>query len=337
MRPAFHPRLINSPFDDPGLFIPFLFENRAILFDLGDIHSLSSKDILKISHVFISHTHMDHFVGFERLLRLFLGRGKTLYLYGPDGFLKNIEGKLSGYSWNLVDNYHHRFALHVTEVREKVLLTNRYICQKGFSPAQRKHTKKRFQNLLLEEHGLSVSTVRLDHDIPCLGFSMKERFHINIIKKNLEKIGLEIGPWIKDFKRALYKNLDPNSLFEVQCGKESTNRRQFTLGDLESNIALITPGQKITYIVDVAYTDANAQKIVAFAKGSDHLFIESAFLESHKEIAMEKHHLTARQAGHLAGQADVKQFTPFHYSPRYIGEEDRLLNEAMEAYKQAKQ
>ncbi|MBW2643668.1 MAG: MBL fold metallo-hydrolase, partial [Deltaproteobacteria bacterium] len=97
MRPSFLPRLVNGPFDDPGLFIPFLLEKRAIIFDLGDIYSLSSRDILKISHVFISHTHMDHFLGFDRLLRLFLGREKHLYMYGPEGFLKNVEGKLAGY------------------------------------------------------------------------------------------------------------------------------------------------------------------------------------------------------------------------------------------------
>ena len=103
MRPSFHPRLVNPPFGDPGVFIPFSYEKRAVLFDLGDIQSLSPRDILKISHIFISHTHMDHFFGFDHLLRLHLGREKVLYLYGPGGILKNVEGKLAGYTWNLAD------------------------------------------------------------------------------------------------------------------------------------------------------------------------------------------------------------------------------------------
>ena len=102
MRPSFTPRLINNPFSDPGMFVPFLFEKRALMFDLGDLHALSPKDLLKVTHVFVTHSHMDHFIGFDILLRPFLGREKRLHLYGPPGFLNNVEGRLAGYTWNLV-------------------------------------------------------------------------------------------------------------------------------------------------------------------------------------------------------------------------------------------
>ena len=97
---------------------------------------------------------------------------------------------------------------------------------------------------------------------------------------------------------------------------------------------MIRPGQKITYIVDVPYTQKNRDKIVSLAQDSDHLFIEAAFLEAHKDIALEKNHLTARQAGVLAAMARAKQFTIFHFSPRHTDQEHLLQQEARQAYEE---
>ncbi|MFH1990944.1 MAG: MBL fold metallo-hydrolase [Pseudomonadota bacterium] len=332
MRPSFYPRLVNGPFDDPGLFISFLFEKRAAMFDLGDIHSLAPRDILKISHVFITHTHMDHFIGFDRLLRLFLGRDQSIHMYGPEGFLKNVEGKLSGYSWNLVQHYSHRFVLKVSEVYPEHLITREYLCRNRFLPAK-KAVKQPFDGILHKEPTLSFEAELLNHDdIPCLGFSFQERFHINIIKDSVSELGLKIGPWLNEFKQALFKNQDPNSEFEAKCGENSSIKKRFVLGELAKRIARITPGQKVAYIADVAYNQSNVEKIVRLAKDADHLFIEAAFLEKDRDIAAKRGHLTARQAGHIAGKSRVKQFTPFHFSPRYMGQGHLLELEAQEAY-----
>ncbi len=331
MRPIFHPRLVNGVFDDPGLFIPFFFQRRAVLFDVGDISALSARDIRKIGHVFVSHTHMDHFIGFDSLLRSLLGREKTLCLFGPEGFSQNVEGKLAGYSWNLVQNFSNRFNLRLTEIRRETAITREYHGHDRFRrtrPAQ----ESPFQDKLLEESSFSVSAVVLDHGIPCLGFSIEERFHINIIKENLESFALKTGPWLQDFKHALYTHPDWDVDFEIHRGSSDNRSRRVVLSELAAQIARITAGQKITYITDVRYSSANEEKIVAFARGSDQLYIEAAFLEKHRDIARTKNHLTAWQAGQLAALARVKQFTIFHFSPRYTGHEHLLYEEARKAY-----
>ncbi|MDJ0986308.1 MAG: MBL fold metallo-hydrolase [Desulfobacterales bacterium] len=329
MHPRFHPRLINGPFDDPGLFIPFLFESQAILFDLGDNQVLTSRDILKISHVFVSHTHMDHFIGFDRILRLALGREKNLHLFGPRQFLSNVEGKLAAYSWNLVANYPYRLKLRLTEIHHDYQLSRTYLCQNEFIPTDEAE-RKPFTNILVEAPAFKVSAAILDHDIPCLGFAIKERFHVNINKDALNELDLQTGPWLTDFKQALYAGADPASEIEVITGSDMI--RHFTLGELADHIAMVTPGQKISYIADVAYTPANADKIISLAQDSDHLFIEAAFLDAQQDLAAEKHHLTARQAGELAACCGARQFTIFHFSPRYLGQEDLLYQEAEAAY-----
>jgi len=327
MRPSFHPRLINAPFEDPGLFIPFLFQKRAFLFDLGDLSFLSSKDLLKISHVFVTHAHMDHFIGFDRLLRLFLGRSKTLNLFGPKGFLRHVKGKLSGYSWDLVKNYENPLVLKVTEVTEAHLVTREFACRDGFIPG--KPSARPFTETLLEEPALTVSASIFDHSIPCLGFSMTERFHVNVKKDAVRAMGLDIGPWLREFKESLFASKEPSTLLTIQRGQKTLRIR---LGDLTDRIAMITPGQKITYITDIGFSSLNEAKAVTLAMDADHLFIEASFLEKEKRIAFQKHHLTASQAGTIAGKARVKQFTLFHFSPRYTGEIHDFEKEAKKAY-----
>ena len=329
MSSSFLPKLVNDPFADSALFVPFFFQKRAFFLDLGEIYSVSSRDLLKTSHVFVTHTHMDHFAGFDRLIRVFLGRDKNLFIYGPKGFLKNVEGKLAGYSWNLAKNYKTCFTLYATEVCSKRLITKKFAFNNSFAPTS-DDTINSFDGILLKEPELTVYAKILDHIIPCLGFSIKERFHINIIKDNLEKLELGTGPWLTTFKQALFNNAEPDS--KIIASSKNNEKIEFSLKDLAGRIAQITEGQKITYISDVICSKSNVEKIVELAKDSDHLFIEAVFLEKDKDMAKKKYHLTARQAGGIAGMAGVKQFTIFHFSPRYHEKEHLLYMEAKDAY-----
>ncbi len=102
MKPSLHARLVNSPFEDPCLYVRLLRERRAFLFDAGFTTNLSAGDILKVRDIFISHTHIDHFIGFDSILRLHLRREGPLRLYGPEGFIDCVQGKPAGSPGRLV-------------------------------------------------------------------------------------------------------------------------------------------------------------------------------------------------------------------------------------------
>src|SRR5216683_8316705 len=105
MRPIFHPSLVNGRYGDPTVYVETLFKTHSVLFDLGEIASLSPRKIRRVDQIFVSHAHIDHFIGFDHLLRLLVGREKTIRLYGPEGFIDQVQHKLHAYRWNLAHGY----------------------------------------------------------------------------------------------------------------------------------------------------------------------------------------------------------------------------------------
>ena len=83
MRPLFHPSLVNGRYGDPTVYVETLFEKRSLLFDLGEISSLSPRKIRRIDQIFVSHAHIDHFVEFDHLLGLLVGHEKSVQLLVP--------------------------------------------------------------------------------------------------------------------------------------------------------------------------------------------------------------------------------------------------------------
>ncbi len=119
----------------------------------------------------------------------------------------------------------------------------------------------------------------------------------------------------------------------VRIGSSATapSGRMMRLAELRSAIT-VTPGQKIGYVTDVADTSANRGAIIRLVQNAHLLFIESPFAEADAALAAERAHLTTGAAGAIAREAGVRQIEPFHFSPRYSGEEARLLQEVMAAF-----
>jgi ribonuclease Z len=103
------------------------------------------------------------------------------------------------------------------------------------------------------------------------------------------------------------------------------------LGTLRA-VLTISPGQKIGYVTDVADTASNRQAIIDLIRGADLLFIEAAFAKADADLAAERAHLTTRAAGEIARAAEARHVEPFHFSPRYEGQEEQLVAEVMAAF-----
>ena len=333
MKSVLNASLINDPFDDPGMIVDFLFQKRALLFDLGDISALSNAELLKVSHVFVSHTHIDHFIGFDRLLRAVFGREKTLTLFGPENFIKNVEGKLAGFTWNLVDRYEESLTIDVVEVKEEKLIKSTFRAIDKFKLADKKEVG--FQDgVLLDDPSIVVRTAILEHRVPCLGFSLEEKLHVNINKDRLKTMQVVEGPWLNDLKQSVLADKPDELSFDVpfkRDGKYGIER--FNLRELKEGLVDVSPGQKIGYIVDTVYNEPNKKRVIELIKSSDLFFCESPFLADEEARGQERCHLTSHQAGTLAREAGVKQLNVFHFSRKHMPHRERFYNEAEMAFK----
>lgn len=337
MNPSFSSYLVNDVFGDPGVYVEVRWSKRALLFDLGQNEALGPTRLLRASDIFISHTHMDHFVGFDAVLRVALGRGKTLRLYGPPHLIANVQGKLNGYTWNLVDGY--PLTIEVREFHRHEIRLATFRATDGFtlrhSEPESLHTLPGDQTFtILEEPRLTVRSAALNHRIPSFAYSLEEPFHINVNKQKLHEAGLPVGSWLKDVKQFIWQGQPDTYRFQVLLYFEHRpEEREFVLGEIKEKFLTVSRGQKIAYVVDARYDNENQAKIVELAHGADTFYCESPYLDADREKAFDRYHLTAKQAGWLARKAAVRDLVVFHFSSRYTRQGDAIEREALEAFR----
>jgi ribonuclease Z len=332
MRPLFEPAPVNDVFGDPGLYIDFRDERRALLLDFGDVSALPPRKLLRISHVFVSHTHMDHFVGFDHWLRVVLGRKERVTLTGGPSFIEQVGHKLAAYTWNVVHRYEVPLTIEVHEVEPG-----------GNARSARFNSLRRFEcedaapwmpdgDVLLAEEGFRVRGRFLDHDIPCLAFAVEEATHINVWKNRLAEMALPTGPWLRGARKALASGApDATPIAIAWRDSAGEHRLTRTLGELRPAFEFVA-GQRIGYVTDTRYTEANCMQLEALLAGVDRLYIESVFLDEDAAHAERKNHLTARQAGSIARRVGARAVVPFHFSPRYEERRAELVTEVTVAW-----
>jgi ribonuclease Z len=324
MRPTLHPRLVNGRFGDPGLFVEQLHRRGTLLFDLGDLSPLSARDLLRVSHVFVTHTHIDHFIGFDTLLRVNVGQDRRIGLVGPPGLADQVWHKLGGYQWDLVDRFRTDLVFEVTELHEGGrTLAARFRLKRAFAREDLGEGEAE-EGVVARVDGLAVQAALLEHHGPCLGFAVAEPVHVNVRRDRAEARGLPVGHWLQGLKRAVTEGRPDDWPVDVPGGR-------LPLGELRDLVG-IGPGQKIAYVTDVADTSANRLAIAELARGADIFFLESCFSAADSAQARARAHLTTTAAGEIGRAAGARRLEPFHFSARYEGEEERMLAEVEAAF-----
>src|SRR5262245_35146063 len=170
---------------------------------------------------------MDHFSGFDRLLRVCLHRTLPLHLIGPVGFSDRVDHKLKAYTLNLLDEHSCDFVITASEFNGE-----------GFGT-------------LLDEDEFYVAGVVLDHGTPCLAFAFEDKIRAIVRSERLKSLGLVVGPWLNEAKRAVRRGEPDNS--EIVIGHDLS----LALAVLKQHALRTARGQKIAYVVDAAYHDQN--------------------------------------------------------------------------------
>lgn len=332
MTPTLHPRLLNGPIGDPAVFVDALHAPGAILFDCGDLSALATRHLLRVDLLCVSHTHMDHWADFDRLLRPLIGREKTLRVVGPPGIATHLHHRLASYTWNLVDRIAAELVIEATEVHATHLACRRFRLRAGFAPETLPDAAQAPDGTVLRLGALRLRAALLDHGTPSLGVAVEEEAHLNILADRLGALGLPAGPWLKGLKAAVAAGLpDDHPVPVFARAAEAAGAPTQPLGQLR-DVVVATEGQRVAYLTDFADTPANRAAAVALAHRADTLFIEAPFLAEDAAHAASRQHLTTSTAGAIARAAGARRVIPFHLSARHLGQEARWQAEIEAAF-----
>ena len=232
----------------------------------------------RLNHIFISHLHGDHCFGLMGLISTFglLGRTAELHIHSPKGLEELLTPMLNFFCHTLA----YKVIFHEFDTRQT--------------------------SVVYEDRSMTVTTIPLQHRIPCCGFLFAEKARPNHIIRDM----------VDFYKVPVYE------LNRIKNGSDYVTHE----GEVIANTRLTRPSdppRKYAYCSDTIFRP----EIVKQLSGVDLLFHEATFAESELARAKETYHTTAAQAARIALEAGVRQLVIGHFSARYE-DESILLKEA---------
>ena len=232
----------------------------------------------KLNAIFISHMHGDHCFGLMGLLSTLgmLGRTSKLRIYAPKDYEPLFKQQVE-------------FFMQTMEYEMEMIPVD---------------TEK--QQVIYEDHSLTVETVPLQHRVPCCGFIFREKPTLPHIRRDMID----------------YYGIPVSQINNVKNGADWTNED----GDVIPNARLVQPAdspRSYAYCSDTRFMPALKEQV----KGVTVLYHESTYTAEQEDRAKIYYHSTARQAATIAAGAGVGTLLLGHYSARY-NDEQVLLEEA---------
>lgn len=232
----------------------------------------------KLNAIFISHMHGDHCFGLMGLLSTLgmLGRTSKLRIYAPKDYEPLFKQQVE-------------FFMQTMEYEMEMIPVD---------------TEK--QQVIYEDHSLTVETVPLQHRVPCCGFIFREKPTLPHIRRDMID----------------YYGIPVSQINNIKNGADWTNED----GDVIPNARLVQPAdspRSYAYCSDTRFMPGLKEKV----KGVSVLYHESTYTAEQEDRAKIYYHSTARQAATIAAGAGVGTLLLGHYSARY-NDEQVLLEEA---------
>lgn len=315
---------LNGHFGDPALYISEINTRPAILIDCGDLSHFSTRQLLKVSHIFLSHCHIDHFFGFDQFLRVHVGSEKTITLMGPPQTSERVAGKLQGYTWNLIWDKNLEFVVVDLDSEKQQKKTTRFHAKNSFRADETVTESWNSTEAIFDSASFTVTTTTLDHRTPSLAYSIEQKASFTINKIKLDEMNFKAGPWLNELKNAYLAGEWTKS---IQAEFKNAPPTKHSTAELADWLLLTRPNYKIAYVTDGAAHENNFNTLLPLIKNADVLIAETCFTEQDRKLADETKHFTALFIAGLAAEAHVKKLVPFHFSKRYLNRPDEVFSE----------
>lgn len=312
--------------DDPVLLVRVRPLGSNLLFDCGQIHHLAKRVLTAIDAVFISHAHMDHWMGIDTIIRHLHASSKTIDIFGPPGLADKMSHKLASYDWNLAEDYWGSFRVH--DIHPRLIESHLFSGPEGFSC---RHLGKnpREDRIIFSNRMVQVESETCSHRVDSLIFRISERPLFRIDNRKLERLNLLPGPWLKELKhRYAHPDQGDKPLMALSRTPSGTIESPVTdVSGLCRQLMIPQEEHAIGYISDVGYTEENRQRINGLLKGVQLLVCETTFLSEAKGRARASSHLCSDDTNRLLADLRPNWFMPMHLSKTFNHRARELYSE----------